>query len=219
MPSSTVWRGVVRRRAALGVPVTTVGLDPISDAGQVACNQRIADYLRPLGFDGVGGDGVIALIKTALADGRPEAVVAALNRAAWSKMSAGAAAMPLLAQGRTVSASTDRALGRVRERIIAAPPAEQLAEEAANLRVEIAKILRRPEDRINPDASLADLGVDSLNMGALGPRMDSKLAVSLALSLAMMSPTPITIAGEAVRQPTLGKIAEAGAPGAWRRLR
>jgi thioester reductase-like protein len=216
--------GLARRRAALGLPATVVSLDPISDTGYITRNQRIADYLRSLGFEGVASADVLASIEIALADNRPETIVTGLNWTTWSQMSAGAATMPLLSEVRTVSASSDRVGGGVRERIISAPQAEQLTEAAAYLRTEIAKILRRPEDQIDAETSLEDLGIDSLNMVELVLRMESELAVSLPSSLAMMSPTLMMIATLVVQQLTQGKITEAdvetasGGAGSARRI-
>ncbi|MCB2078136.1 MAG: SDR family NAD(P)-dependent oxidoreductase [Novosphingobium sp.] len=194
--------GLARHRAASGLPATVVDLDPVADAGFLARNEKVANYLKVLGFPGLSSSQVLDSVGIALAGKRTETVVTGLDWTSGSLLAGQGGSMPLLRE-LVQSAGPESVEGTsVRERILALGPGERVTAARAFLRTEIARILRRPEDQIGDDDLLEEMGIDSLSLVELVLRLETELAVSLPSSLIMMSPSVAAVAKVILHQLT-----------------
>jgi polyketide synthase 12/epothilone polyketide synthase D len=75
------------------------------------------------------------------------------------------------------------------ERLAAAAPAEQLALMASFLRTQVAQVLRLPESKLEVEAPLASLGMDSLLGLELRNRLEARLGFPLPADLQWQYPT------------------------------
>ena len=195
---------LARMRRAAGLPATSVNLDPISDTGYMTRDARVADYLRNLGFAGIPSAEACASIGLAIASGRPETIITALDWKSWKPLAGHLGRLPLFSELRDATAVEGAVGDGARERIAAAPAGERQGVAEDHLRTEIAKILRRSEAQIESEAPLEDLGLDSLNMVELVLRLEGDLGVTLPSGLMLGRPTLRTLAETVLERMTTG---------------
>ncbi|MDF2235865.1 thioester reductase domain-containing protein [Albimonas sp. CAU 1670] len=203
--------GLAAHRRAQGLPALSVNLDPVTDAGFLTRDRRVADYLRARGFDGLTSAEVARSIGRLAGEDRGQAIVTSLAWKAWARSAGALGRSPRFAEVAEGAAGAGEGGGGLRADLLQAAPAERLGIAAAYLAGEIAQILRLPAEQIDPTRPMADLGVDSLSMVELVLRLETDLGVGLPASLMAGSPTLERVAGVIAQRLASGPSAEGDA--------
>lgn len=97
------------------------------------------------------------------------------------------------------AAATDGALP-VRQRILASPPEDRQGVLEHEMRRELSRVLRLPADRIDPEQSLTNLGLDSIMAIELKNRIERAFEVSIPIAMLIEGPSLRALAGKVVAQ-------------------
>jgi acyl carrier protein len=134
----------------------------------------------------------LSMLGRLLAGGHAQVGVVPLDVRQWVGFHQAAAASRMLSRlldeqraGGALPAG-DREL---RGRLAAAPPTERAALMLGMLRAQVAQVLRIPEDRLEIDAPLGSLGMDSLMGLELRNRIEAALGVRVSATLLWTYPT------------------------------
>jgi NAD(P)-dependent dehydrogenase (short-subunit alcohol dehydrogenase family) len=153
-------------RASLGLPITCVGWGPIGDAGYLARNERIREALvGRIGGQALTAEAALRALDEALASGVPNIGFLELDWHVLGRFLPAARAPKFseLARHDDKGTGTQEPTHDLRRWLLELPPNELLPALIGVVRTELAPILRISPERIEPGASLFDLGMDSLN--------------------------------------------------------
>jgi NADPH:quinone reductase-like Zn-dependent oxidoreductase/acyl carrier protein len=182
--------GLARQRRAAGLPALAVAWGGIEDAGLLARNRAVKDMLASrAGVKAMAARDALNLMGEAMASQgpSPEDAVVIISEMNWSTARAH---LPLLhspAYGGLVRANEkaaveNRAKVDVRA-LVAMLSAEEARKQVINVIVEeIAHILRLPQDSVNKNKPLADVGVDSLMAVELAAALEERLSLEVPLT-------------------------------------
>tara|TARA_R110000751_G_scaffold19507_5_gene58237 strand:+ start:16 stop:4017 length:4002 start_codon:yes stop_codon:yes gene_type:complete len=202
--------GLAAQRRAQGLPALSVNLDPVTDAGFLTRDQRVADYLKARGFDGLTTAEVARSIARLAGEGRGQAIVTSLSWKDWARAGGALGRAPRFCEVAGDLAAAGETGGGLRAEIQQAPPAERTGIAAAYLAGEVAKILRLPPEEIDASRPMADLGVDSLSMVELVLRLETDIGVGLPASLMAGDPSLERVAGVIAQRLASDRSEEAG---------
>jgi acyl transferase domain-containing protein/NADPH:quinone reductase-like Zn-dependent oxidoreductase/NAD(P)-dependent dehydrogenase (short-subunit alcohol dehydrogenase family)/acyl carrier protein len=178
---------LAEERRALGLPATCVAWGPIGDAGYLARNERVRDALvGRIGGRALLADDALRGLERLLG---AKATGLGLLELDWQVLGRflPAARAPKFGELARLAGAPSRGLETARDlrRRLEELGATELDGALAEIvRGEIAQILRTAPERIETDASLFDLGMDSLMAVELATSIEARLGIQLsALSL------------------------------------
>ncbi len=199
--------GFAHYRRALGLPALSVNWGRIAGAGYVDRNREVAANLDKLGFLGVSAARATRVLDTLLAQGVTNVVVAPVD---WSRQGG----LPPKFSHVIVQAGTrggeEQQRGEVRARILQALPAEQPELVKQYVTQLISRILGIPEDRLDDERPLAELGLDSLMVVELINKLENEVDVRIPTSELMKNPAALQLTEIVMRELGIEAKASAG---------
>jgi acyl transferase domain-containing protein/acyl carrier protein len=177
---------LAQHRRALGLPALTVNWGAITEVGYVARNPEIGRELDKHGIHGISPAGATSILGSLLRNascrmGVTRMDLEHLTLVRGSESAARRFSVLLQSssqdQGRGAGESPRSLLARLAENPPDAWP--QIVESA--LRVDLARVLGIRESQVDPERSLADLGVDSLMSVELETVIETSLGIDLPL--------------------------------------
>lgn len=154
--------GLAHYRRAQGLPALSVNLGPLGEAGVVARNPKVAQYLQSIGLTSLSVDIVMQALALALRQGIPQVSVVDIDWQKWMNSSMFGAESPryhkLTNQLRVQGVGESSLLGRLNN----VPVDEQVNLVVTFLIEQLAKVTRLDVERFDPDLSFDRLGLDSL---------------------------------------------------------
>ena len=185
---------LAHHRRGSGLPALTINWSALSGAGFVERNEMTAKYLDKLGMKSLSLSEAFDVLRRMLSR---DPVQVAACRADWQAL---ARLSPLVATSNTFQAmiQSQRGVdsgGSLRPRLLAAMPEQRVALLTEFVTQQVADVFGVDPARIDPDASLTHLGLDSLMAIDLINRIESELSASLPM-------------GSVLRGPSLKELAE-----------
>jgi len=201
--AANAWlESLARHRRAQGRPATCVRWGAIDDVGYLARNKKIKDALQSrMGGAALASDAALqALEDMLLADASGLGVLELDWRALRRFLpSAGTPKFSLLARRASESGDDD---GDARDisHLLATLDDEALHPVFVDmLKTEVGEILRVPADKINPDVSVYDMGLDSLMGVELVVALENRFGIRLPVMALNESPTLAKLAGRLIQ--------------------
>ncbi len=171
--------GLARYRRRLGLPALSVDWGLFSGAGLAEAETHRGARLRARGAQSMTLEEGLGALARLLVSDRAQAIVAPLDARAWVEL------VPSVAQLRRFSplleTREDAAADRLSARLESAPPERRAALIETWLHDQVARVLRLPRARLDPERPLTALGMDSL----MGLELKHRLKRELALDLPM----------------------------------
>jgi len=156
--------GLAHHRRHLGLTATSINWGALRDAGMAASSNELAQYLERIGMRPFSADDALEVLGRVLAVDEPQVGILDLDWQRWKLAATATAELPrfsaLIAEG--ASSGLDPEVQARRDDIMALDPEARRERVCEHLVMTLAKVLRLPTDRIVPELSLANLGVDSL---------------------------------------------------------
>jgi NADPH:quinone reductase-like Zn-dependent oxidoreductase/acyl carrier protein len=190
--------GLARRRRAEGLPGLSIAWGVLSDAGVAARGDGLVEQLEKLGIRTFTTAQALEALGQLMDNGPATITFADVDWQRWASHTA-LAATPRFDQLVESSVSGDRLAAFCRE-LADHPPAERNGVLQAQLAAALGAVLGMPADRIPPDRSFDDLGVDSLMAVELSASVEEKTGVKLSTSLLMQRATLTTLAAHVLNE-------------------
>jgi len=195
-------------RRALGLAATCVSWGPIGDAGYLARNERVREALvGRLGGRALSAEEALRSLDALLtASPAATSVPLGLLELDWRVLSrflpaARAPKFSELAREEDSGGAVSEGSAQDLRRSLAALPHSELLPALTDLvRRAIAQILRIAPERIEPAASLFDIGMDSLMAVELASSIESRLAIQISALALTDAPTVERIAARLAQQ-------------------
>jgi acyl carrier protein len=183
--------GLAEMRNVMGLPATCIGWGPISDTGYLARNASIKDSLaQRLGKTPLSSAESLMQLDRILTQENGPAAIASFDWSVLSRFLPAASSNRFAALNRNlkeVGLSEDNVDIRT---LIAGKPAGEIAKIVCNLVTqEVAQILCIGAERIEPNRSLHDLGLDSLMAVELALGLEQRFCIQLPVMMLNESPT------------------------------
>lgn len=183
--------GLIALRRQMGLPATAIAWGPIGDAGYLVRHEAVKDSLEQrLGKPPMTATEALDTLDRALVD---ETGLITLANFDWNTLtrllpSASGTRFDILNRHRTEQAQTGEFFDI--QALIAGKTPEEVAEIVRGLVVqEVAQILCIGADRIEPNRSLHDLGMDSLMAVELALGLEQRFGLQLPVMMLNESPT------------------------------
>lgn len=188
--------GFAHYRRARGLPALSVNWGRITGAGYAERNLEVAANLDKRGFLGVSTARATRMLDTLLAQDVTNVGVVPID---WSRQ---VNLPPKFTRVMTQAGAHggDEQQGQVRARILQAPPAEQpelVKQYVAQL---ISRILGIPEDRLDDERPLTELGLDSLMGVELINKLENEVDVRIPNSELMKNPAALQLTEIVMRE-------------------
>ena len=190
-------------RHACGLPATCVAWGPIADTGYLARHERVREALiGRIGGHGLEANKALAVLDSLLVAGTSRVAFLDLDWNVLGRFLPGARAPKFSALARLASrgSATAESAPDLRQWLRALPDDEILPALNEHLRRQVAQILRIAVERIEPGASLLDLGMDSLMAVELAASIDERLGLHLSALSLSAAPTVERIAALLAQQ-------------------
>lgn len=194
--------GLAALRHAMGLPATCIGWGPIGDAGFLTRHEAIKESLaQRLGKAPLSATEALAQLNHLL---NPDAEPFAIANFDWSVLSrmlpsAQSARFAELNQQKKAGSSLSEPAGI--HSLIAGKSSEEVATIVRELVVqEVSQILCIGTDRIEPQRSLHDLGMDSLMAVELALGLERRFGIQLPVMMLNESPTAEKVAARIVEK-------------------
>ena len=189
-------------RRASGLCATSVGWGPIEDVGFLARNEKIRDALQDrMGGAALRSEMALDVLELLLLSDRSGLAILELDWQALRRFLPTASApkfRELAWQANGGSAREDHAEDV--QRLLAELPDEQLLVTFVDLvRKEIGEILRVSPDKIDPNRSLYDMGLDSLMGVELVLALEARFGVRLPVMAISQNPSIMKLAAHVIR--------------------
>src|SRR3984957_12805975 len=170
-------------RRALGLPATCVGWGPIADVGSLAQHERVLEALvGRMGGAALKADDALRELESVLGSSAGNLGLIDLDWSTLGRFLPGAHAPKFSNLARTVA--RDRGHGETVQdlrRRLGALVGDALTQALTEIvRAEVAEILRIVPERIEPGASLLDMGMDSLMAVELATSIEARLDIQLS---------------------------------------
>jgi NADPH:quinone reductase-like Zn-dependent oxidoreductase/acyl carrier protein/NADP-dependent 3-hydroxy acid dehydrogenase YdfG len=194
---------LAEERRALGLPATCVSWGPIGDSGYLARNERVRDALvGRLGGRALSAGEALSALDALLANPSPRIGFLELD---WNVLrralpASQAPKFSALARRDGASVASHETTQDLRRRLTELPDGELLPAVTDIVRAEIAQILRIAPERIEPAASLFDMGMDSLMAVELATSIEGRLGIQLSALALSDAPTIERIAAQIVQR-------------------
>ena len=194
---------LAEHRRALGLAATCVGWGPIDDVGFLARNAKIKEALQSrMGGSALNSAVALEALEGMLLTNRSGLAVLELDWNALSRLLPTAATPKFreLAWHAEDSDSQEDPSQDI-QRLLAELPDDQLQSAFIEiLRSEIGEILRVPPDKIDPNRSIYDMGLDSLMGVELVLALETRFGVRLPVMALSQSPTIAKLAERVIQQ-------------------
>ncbi|WP_414041641.1 type I polyketide synthase [Acidithiobacillus sp. M4-SHS-6] len=194
----TQWR---RRQ---GLPALAILWGAIGDAGYLTRHEKTRDLLQQrLGGAALSAATALDVLERLLRSDADGWVVADLDWHALQRFLPIAAAPRFSAVMPAATGDNERSEDDLRQQLQSLPPAEAEQLLVESIRREVAQILRLPLDKVLPDQSLSQLGLDSLMGVELALALEERIGLKLPAFLLSEGPTPLRLARRLLQ--SLGK--------------
>jgi len=201
--AANAWlEGLSRRRRAQGLPATCVRWGAIDDVGYLARNKKIKDALQSrMGGAALASEAALrALESMLLADASGLGVLELDWRALRRFLPSAATPKFSLLARRASDSGEDDGDSRDISHLLATLDDEALHPVFVEmLKAEVGEILRVPADKINPDVSVYDMGLDSLMGVELVVALENRFGIRLPVMALNESPTLAKLAGRLIQ--------------------
>jgi len=190
---------LAEERQALGLPATCISWGPIGDSGYLARNEKVRDALvGRLGGRALSAAESLNALDALLTNRSPRLGFLDLDWNALRRALPASQAPKFSALARrdgTIAADLETTQD-LRRRLTELPESELLPAVTEIVRGEIAQILRIAPERIEPAASLFDMGMDSLMAVELATSIEGRLGIQLSALALTDAPTIERIAAQ-----------------------
>ena len=189
-------------RRALGLPATCVGWGPIADVGYLARHERVLEALvGRMGGAALKADDALRELESVLGSSAGNLGLIDLDWSTLGRFLPGAHAPKFSNLARTVA--RDRGHGETVQdlrRRLGALVGDALTQALTEIvRAEVAEILRIVPERIEPGASLLDMGMDSLMAVELATSIEARLDIQLSALALSGGPTIENVVERVIR--------------------
>ncbi len=186
-------------RRSLGLPGLSVQWDMISEVGVAARNKELQDHFRKLGLQGLTPGQVQRALDRLLSNDSTQMCVTAMQWAKFGKQMGLAQRTHRfdLLIGTDKDAGGDSA-GMFKEEFDSAPQEQKAPLLQEFLRRQIAEITRMPVRKVDVNANLYQMGLDSLMGVELVMRLESNLGITVSSNQLAGNPTIACLTAELI---------------------
>jgi len=184
-------------RHSRGLPALSVNWGRIAGAGYAERNREVAASLDKRGYLGLGTARATRMLDALLAQGVANVAVVSVD---WHRQSGLPPKFSRVVTQAEAGGGEGGQRGQVRARILQAPPAQQAELAKQYVAQLISRTLGIPEDRLDDDRSLTELGLDSLMGVELVNQLESEVEVRVPNSELMKNPTASQLAEIVMRE-------------------
>jgi NAD(P)-dependent dehydrogenase (short-subunit alcohol dehydrogenase family)/acyl carrier protein len=188
---------LARLRRAQGLPATCVGWGAIDDVGYLARNSQVKEALQSrMGGAALQSAAALDALEGMLVTDRSDLGVLDLEWRSLSRFLPTAASpkFSLLARAGGEGESEEEGTQDLRRLLMALPEAELQSTVIDLLKVEIGEILRIAPEKIDPDLSIQNMGLDSLMGVELAVAVENRFGTRLPVMALSDSPTVTKLA-------------------------
>jgi phthiocerol/phenolphthiocerol synthesis type-I polyketide synthase C len=186
---------LARYRRSLGRPAVSIGWGPWGDIGLAAARQDRGARLGGLGLGSLSPEQGVQAFTAMLGSSRAYQAVMVFDVEAWSGARGGAPDLFLGALLRPVAAAADNESATLPDVLRAAPASARVGMLREHLTARVARILRLEPARVDAEAPLKSLGLDSLMTLELRNRLEADFGLRLSATLVWNYPTIVALAG------------------------
>jgi acyl carrier protein len=195
--------GLASNRRAAGLPATCVRWGAIEDVGFLARNRKIKDALQNrMGGSSLLAAEALAQLEGLLVTGRSGLGVMELDWRALTRFLPNAASpkFRLLARHARENTGSEESGASIQRLFAELSEADFLLACIEMLKREAGEILRIAPEKIDPSASMYDMGLDSLMAVELAVALESLFGVRLPAMILNQSPTLMQLAEHILQQ-------------------
>jgi acyl transferase domain-containing protein/NADPH:quinone reductase-like Zn-dependent oxidoreductase/thioesterase domain-containing protein/acyl carrier protein/short-subunit dehydrogenase len=179
--ANCVLDALAHHRKAMGLPALAVNWGPIRDAGYLARNPAIAEYLADRGLRGMASSQALEMLGRMM---QSDAVQMGFAEIDWKKiagLSKGGSPVPRYSDLAGMAGRMEPGVsGSLRAELESASSAGQLDLAVEQITGIIAKIMRTAASRLDPVRPLSELGLDSLMAFEVAMRLEDAFAITLS---------------------------------------
>ncbi|MBO9357394.1 SDR family NAD(P)-dependent oxidoreductase [Bordetella petrii] len=193
---------LARRRRAQGLPATCVRWGAIDDVGYLARNKKIKDALQSrMGGAALASDAALRALEAMLQAGASGLGVLELDWRALRRFlpSAATPKFSLLARRASDNGDDDGDARDISHLLATLDDAALHPVFVDMLKAEVGEILRVPADKVNPDVSVYDMGLDSLMGVELVVALENRFGIRLPVMALNESPTLAKLASRLIQ--------------------
>ncbi len=205
---------LARYRRSLGLPAVSIAWGPWSDIGLAAASRDRGARLEGLGLGSLTPEQGTQAFTAMLGTDRVHQAVMVFDAETWSAARAGAPDPFLGALLRPVGARADEVGPALADVLRAAPAPARIGMLREHLTARVARILRLEPARVDAEAPLKSLGLDSLMTLELRNRLEADCGLRLSATLVWNYPTIVALAGHIAEALGLGSEPAAAAAAA-----
>jgi acyl carrier protein/short-subunit dehydrogenase len=188
---------LAEHRHSLGLPATSVNWGALAEVGMVAQDTVVAEQLARVGINAISPAAACAALGSALASDRPQLGFMDLDWTKWSQFNPAASAIPTLAYVVGAKASGGNAgAEKIRAALMSVDPGDR-AEMLALMIVElVSETMHKPANKIDVNAPLSDMGIDSLMAVELQFGVSSRFGVDIPVLELVRGGSILELAGD-----------------------
>ena len=186
---------LARYRRSLGRPAISIGWGPWSDIGLAAARRDRGARLERVGLGSLSPEQGVQAFTAMLGSDRTHQAIMIFDADAWSVARGGAPDPFLGALVRPSAARPDAGGAALPDVLRAAPGSARLGMLRAHLTARVARILRLEPARVDAEAPLKSLGLDSLMTLELRNRLEADFGLRLSATLVWNYPTVAALVG------------------------
>lgn len=183
--------GLVRLRRHLGLPAASIGWGPIGDVGYLTRNEAVRDSLAlRLGRDPLKAGEALDQLDRVLAENTSQSILANFDWSVLSPLLPSSRGVRFALLNRSLADSGPSEVAADIRTLIVGKSADEVAAMVRDLVIqEVALILSIGVNRIAPDRSLHDLGMDSLMAVELALGLERRFGIQLPVMMLNDAPT------------------------------
>lgn len=209
--ANTYLEALARHRRARGLPATCVGWGAIDDVGFLARNEKIKTALQGrMGGGAIHSSVALDVLESMLLADHGGAGVMEIDWNALSRFLPSAATPKFseLARHADEGDQNEDNSNDIHKLLLELSDSELVATFTDMLKMEVGEILRVAPDKIDPNRSIFDMGLDSLMGVELGVAVESRFGVRLPVMAISQSPTIAKLAERIIQQLKGGEAQE-----------
>jgi acyl transferase domain-containing protein/acyl carrier protein len=208
--ANTFLDALAHHRRSLGLPALSIDWGPFSEVGLAAAQDNRADRLASRGMHSLTPDQGLAALERLLESDVIQAGVVPLDAQRWAASYPAAASSRMLSSLLHDAGAAERGPSEDRGLLDRLAASEESATRAALvrevLRAEAAVVLRVAEGKLELDAPLTSVGMDSLMGLELRNRIEARLGLRLSPTLIWQYPTIAALAEFLVEKQLLARV-------------